>query len=296
MKIGLSTYSLVDYIYSKKMTVLDVMQWIKDNGGEHVEIVPFGFTLAGNPSLVEEIRKKSEDIGLEISMYSILANLIQDTEENYEKEVKRLMEAVDITNALGAKYMRHDAVTFRNIPKEPVGEFERDLPKVVAAYQRIADYAAQYGITTTMENHGFYFNGSERVKRVVFGVNRPNFKTTVDVGNFLCVDQDPLCGVKDDISYADVVHLKDFYIRKDNVSIGNVPEGINLRYWFPSVHGNYLRGAIVGNGDIDMVSIIKAIKQSGFDGYVSIEFEGMEEQKIGAKLGMDNARRLFNTL
>ncbi|SHF15859.1 Sugar phosphate isomerase/epimerase [Caldanaerobius fijiensis DSM 17918] len=286
MKIGLSTYSLVQLIYKNEMTVLDAIQWIADNGGEHVEIVPFGFTLADNPQLVEDIRKKAEDVGLEISMYSILANLLQETEEDYEREIKRLMDAVDITHNLGAKFMRHDVVAFRNMPEDPVKQFEIDLPKIVEGCKRIADYAAQYGIITTIENHGFYVNGSERVQRVLNAVNKPNFKTTVDVGNFLCVDQDPLIGVKDNMRFAAMIHLKDFYVRK---YYDNPGEG-----WFRTSHGNYLRGAIVGQGDMDIRHIIKIIKDSGYDGYISVEFEGLEDPRIGSKYGMDNAKRIWN--
>ena len=45
MKLGVSTYSLMNEIKAGTMSVLDVIQWIADNGGEHVEIVPFGFDL-----------------------------------------------------------------------------------------------------------------------------------------------------------------------------------------------------------------------------------------------------------
>ncbi len=48
MKIGLSTYSLLKAIKAGEMDVLDVVQWIADNGGKHMEIVPYGFTLVDN--------------------------------------------------------------------------------------------------------------------------------------------------------------------------------------------------------------------------------------------------------
>lgn len=60
----------------------------------------------------------------------------------------------------------------------------------------------QYGITTTIENHGFNVQSSDRVQRVIHEVDRPNFKTTLDVGNFLCIDEDPLVGVKKNLKYA----------------------------------------------------------------------------------------------
>lgn len=59
MKLGVSTYSLLPAIRSGEMSVLDAIQWIADNGGEHVEIVPFGFQLVDNPSLTDEVREKA---------------------------------------------------------------------------------------------------------------------------------------------------------------------------------------------------------------------------------------------
>ena len=39
---------------------------------------------------------------------------------------------------------------------------------------------------------------------------------------------------------------------------------------------------------------MKIVKRSGYDGYLTVEFEGMEDSKIGSKIGMDNVRRLWN--
>ena len=78
----------------------------------------------------------------------------------------------------------------------------------------LCDYAAGKGINIVMENHGFFINGSDRVLSLIQSINRPNLKMTVDVGNFLCVDEDPVAAVKKCLPMAEMIHLKDFYIRK----------------------------------------------------------------------------------
>jgi sugar phosphate isomerase/epimerase len=85
-----------------------------------------------------------------------------------------------------------------------------------------------------------------------------------------------------------MVHFKDFYRRSPQSDLG---EG-----WFKSKAGYFLRGSIVGQGDIDIPSAVKIIKGSGYDGFVSIEFEGMEDCKTGSRIGMQNLRRYFETL
>ncbi|MEK8130135.1 sugar phosphate isomerase/epimerase [Paenibacillus filicis] len=284
MKLGLSTYSLHRLLNTNELSLTDAIRWVAEHGGEHVEIVPISFNLLDSPELIDDIRRTAEEVGIEISGYCIGANFVKDTEEEYEQEIAKTIKHVDIAHRLGATRMRHD-VASRPIPETTLENFEADLPRLVEACRRIADHAATLGVTTSLENHGFYLQNSERVRRLVIEVDRPNFRTTLDIGNFLCVDEDPVSAVMNNISYASMVHLKDFYRRP---STRNPGEG-----WFRSSHGAYLRGAIFGQGDIDTPAVISVLKSSGYDGYLSLEFEGMEDPRQGVRIALDNARRLW---
>ncbi|WNQ10515.1 sugar phosphate isomerase/epimerase [Paenibacillus aurantius] len=287
MKIGLSTYSLLNALKSGEMTVLDVIQWIADNGGEHMEMVPYGYTVEDNHELADAIREKAQSVGIELSNYSMPANFVQETEEAFQEEMERVKRHVDVVNRMGVKHMRHDVTAF-TLPKEKmtIAWFEENLPLMVRGSQIIADYAAGFGITTTIENHGFSVQASDRVQRVLQAVNRPNFKTTLDVGNFMCVDENPIIGVKRNLPYASLVHFKDFYFRSYDENPGGGE-------WFRTAHDNYLRGAIVGQGDLPIRKIVKLIKDSGYDGNITVEFEGMEECRTASKIAMDNLRRFW---
>ncbi|OGV54577.1 MAG: sugar phosphate isomerase [Lentisphaerae bacterium GWF2_52_8] len=287
MKVGLSTYSLSRAIRANEMDVLQAIEWIAANGGKHVEISPSGFTLTDNPSLVSAMVKKAKDCGLDISSYTIGANFVQGGKAERDAEVQRLKKEVDIAGALGVKRMRHD-VAYRKPEESTPEQFEKDLPPVTEACREIADYAAQYGITTSVENHGYHFQHSERILRLVKAVGRDNFRTTVDLGNFVCVDEDPLRAVTNNAPFASMAHVKDFYLRDKELNPG---EG-----FFRSSGGNYIRGAIVGQGDLDIRGCLKALKKAGYDGYLSIEFEGMEDCRTGSKIGMENVVRLWNEI
>ncbi|MEN1989477.1 sugar phosphate isomerase/epimerase family protein [Paenibacillus hubeiensis] len=285
MKVGLSTYSLQQALNRGDMTVLDAIRFIAEQGGEHVEIVPMGYSLVDQPDLIGQIGDTAAEVGIDISNYAIGANFVAlESEEALEQEIRNVMNHVDIAAALGVTRMRHD-VAFRPAHEGTVAQFETDLPIIVQACRRIADYAAERGITTSLENHGYYVQSSERIRRVLHETARDNFKTTLDVGNFLCVDEDPISAVKNNIPYASMVHAKDFYLRPESRNPG---EG-----WFQTAHGNYLRGAIVGHGDIDMYGVFRVLKQSGYDGYISVEFEGMEDCRTASRIAMDNVRRLW---
>jgi len=285
MKIGLSTYSLSRAIHAGEMNVLQAIEWIADNGAEHVEIAPAGFDLTETPALIDKIVKQAAEKKLDISSYTVGANFIQPDNDAYRTEIERTKKQVDIAHALGARLMRHDAASR---PAEQAGlqQFEKDLPTIADACREIADYAAQYGITTSVENHGLHVQHSERVRRLIEAVDRKNFKTTLDIGNFVCVDEDPLEAVKNNAPYASLVHVKDFYLRAESLDPG---EGFEK-----TPAGNYWRGAIVGHGDLDIRGAFKAIKQAGYDGYLSVEFEGMEQCTQGAKISLDNTHRLWN--
>lgn len=57
-----------------------------------------------------------------------------------------------------------------------------------------------------------------------------------------------------------------------------------------------LRGSILAQGDLDVWSSLRYIQEAGFDGYVSVEFEGMEEGEAGSEYGMDAARYILNSI
>ncbi|CAM4364681.1 MAG: sugar phosphate isomerase/epimerase [Paenibacillus macerans] len=282
MKLGISSYSLYQAMQMDGMTILEAIDWIAGIGGEHVEIVPLGFDLKQTPELIGQIRERAAKAGIAVSNYAIGANFITDTEEAYESEIRRVMREVDIAHALGVKLMRHDVASRQDTS---IIRFQEDLPRIAEACRRIADYAAQYGITTSLENHGYYVQASDRVQAVLHAVGRPNYKTTLDVGNFVCVDEQPVIAVKKNIAYASMVHVKDFYIRPADRNPG---EG-----WFRSAGGGYLRGAIAGQGDLDLREILRIVKRSGYDGFLSIEYEGMEECRKGTKIAFENVRRIW---
>ncbi|EOS54574.1 sugar phosphate isomerase/epimerase family protein [Paenibacillus barengoltzii] len=283
MKLGVSSYSLYQAMQAGSMSLLEVIDWVAEIGGEHIEIVPLGFNFNDDPGLIEQIRERAAKAGIVVSNYAIGANFIVDSEEAYRAEIARVKREVDHAHALGVKLMRHDVASRQDTS---IVRFQEDLPRIADACREIADYAAQYGITTSLENHGYYVQDSDRVQAVIHAVDRPNYKTTLDVGNFVCVDENPVVAVKKNISYASMVHVKDFYIRPENRNPG--------AGWFRSAGGQYLRGAIAGQGDLDLWEILRIVKSSGYDGYLSIEYEGMEDCRQGTRIAFDNVRRIWD--
>ena len=60
--------------------------------------------------------------------------------------------------------------------------------------------------------------------------------------------------------------------------------------------GNYWRGTIFGHGNVPTFQILSAIRKSGYDGYVSLEFEGMEPVLEGVEIGTQNLQHMIKVI
>lgn len=290
MQFGFSSYSFYQYLRDGRMTLLDVIDWIAASDATHMEIATVSLSpeisndtsdLPGDARLIAALRQRAAETGVVLSNLVVPGDLL-GTPDEVAATKERLKRHLDLAAELGIGLFRHDVARWAHRAKD-VPEFEALLPRMVEGAKEIAQYAAQYGIVSSVENHGLLMNGSERVRRLIHLVDEPNFKTTLDVGNFMSVDENPAVAVAANAPYASIVHLKDFYIRRTNPGEG----------WNRTPGGQYILGSIVGYGDLDMTGIVRGILDAGYDGFVSIEFEGIEDALLGASRGLANAQRIF---
>ena len=303
MKLGISSYSLNAHQKDGTMTILDIVDWAKEHGCDHLELVPFDtpFLLEDgsiNVELVTAIKERADAVGLELSSFSLNACVLKDTEEEVRAEIERIKKYMQICTMLGIKKMRHDTCTGQHPQglNTPV-QFEKDFPRLVAAIQELADYAASIGLRTTLENHGRYINGADRIIRLIEAADRSNLGMTMDVGNFRCVDEINDVSAEKCVPYADCIHLKDFYVRPID-RMGMILEagaGARGGRWFPTASGKtLLRGSILGQGDLDVWNILRIIKNAGYDSHISIEFEGQEECCGATEMCLKTARYIWD--
>ena len=163
---------------------------------------------------------------------------------------------------------------------------------MIEGTRRIAEYAKGCGVRTLIENHGFFVNGCDRVERVMNGVDHENYGLLLDTGNIACVDEDPTVAAWRLAKRAEIVHLKDFYIRSRDP--GDTTQFDCGGHWFRSYAGKYLRGSILAQGDLDIWAILGELKKAGFDGNLMIEFEGLEEPAYATAVSLSNARRIWD--
>ena len=288
MKIGVSSYSYQQLINAKKETHLSIMKLAKEAGFDGLEFTdlsaPEGMSEADFASL---IREESEKLSLPVIAYTIGANLLG--ERTLDEEVERVCQTVDLAEILGAQKRRHDAAWSMRDDIKTYAGFEQILPILTDGCRRITDYAAEKGITTMIENHGLFCQDSDRVERIITGTASPNFGALIDVGNFCCADENSAVAVGKLARYAKHVHAKDFHIKNGN--------GFNPgKGFFKSRGGNYLRGSIIGHGDIPVFQCLSILKANDYDGFVSVEFEGMENCLDGIAVGYENLKKMVEML
>ena len=278
MKIGVSSYSFRKYQKEMGCSNLDLCDKAKDLGFDGIEFIDLK---CENPiAEAKALRIHCEEIGLPIIAYTVGANLLA---EDLPAEVARLKGCVDVAHTLGASVMRHDVTSKL---KEIEGyTWENAIEEMVPAIREISEYAATYGIRTCSENHGHIFQNSERVERLIRTVNCENYGWLVDMGNFLCVDEELTSAVRRAAPYAFHAHAKDFlyHVPKSGQPI---PEG-----FFKSSNGNLLRGTVVGHGVVPVAEDIKTLRSVGYDKWLSLEFEGMEDNLPALSAGLAFLRR-----
>ncbi|GKX30858.1 sugar phosphate isomerase [Vallitalea longa] len=287
MKIGVSSYSFIRLVQSGKLKQIDVIKKAKEMGFDVIEFINFiledGET---NESFAKMAFEESKKVGIEIESYTIGADFINGSNGDLDAEIERVKKEVDVARILGAKTLRHDAtIGFTNDYNGPKS-FDDALPRLIKGCKEVTEYAMKFGIKTMVENHGYFCQDSDRLEKLVNGVNHPNFGLLVDMGNFICVDEAPEKAVGLLMPYAFHVHAKDFHIKSG--MLPNPGEG-----WFLSRGGNYLRGAIIGHGDVPILQCLRIMKNNSYKGVLSIEFEGLEEPLKGIELGLANLRKFI---
>ena len=288
MKTCVSSYSFSTYCRESGKTQLDLIALAKDMGFDAIEFtdldVPEGQTCE---DYARRLRETADKLGMPIANYTVGADLLNA--DDPAAEVDRLCRQADIAKILGASGMRHDAAWGYDDERCHYLGFDNALPLLAERCRAVTEYAASLGVSTMTENHGQFCQESARVERLINTVAHPNFGQLVDVGNFLCADDEPASAVGRAALYAKHVHVKDFHVKS-----GNEPDPGDG--FFTTRGGTYLRGAILGHGNVPVYQCLRVLKSKGYDGYVSIEFEGMEDNLSALRIGLANLKRYIETL
>ena len=288
MKSCISTYSYHRLYADGSFTRFDAIDKTKELGCDGVEFVLDDTTPDGSTprEYALALTAHAKEVGLEVPIYTTGANFFV---KDPEQEVERICKHIDIASECGIPLLRHD-ITWSYYPEyEGVKTYQNVIEAVAPVISKVADYAKSKGVMTCSENHGRLMQDSNRMVELFNAVNNKNYGFLCDIGNFGGVDEDCFTSVSRLMELIVHVHAKDCFTRSGMMY--NPGRGYNL-----SRGGNYRRATVFGHGNVPTYQILNAIRASGYDGYVSLEFEGMEPCMEGVTIGTENLQRMIRDI
>ena len=282
IKIAISSYSFHRFgggpEGSEAPTLEQMIDRCADLGVDGIELLWQHLAVNGKttPESLHDLHQYAALRGITPVAVAANHNPLQLTPELRDEELAKLKAAVDAAAALGAPFVRAMGGRWNTLEnfmdmwdnqgEEPAPEgFTEDqgYAWVIEALKEGAEYAGSKGVTLVLENHWGLTGTAAGTARIHDGVNSPWLKYVLDTGNFFQMS-DP---------YAEMeVLFPDLAILHAKV---------------------YLGGGMLVSPDIDYAKVASLLDARGYNGYVSIEFEGKAHPNEGVPDGVLIVRTAF---
>ena len=274
MKLCVSLYSLHPYITSGEMDVAGALEFLHSEGVEYVELLDLYLP---TPQLRAEARELLDRYSMKAGAYAASNEFAAVAPEALEGEISRLKQAIRIAAEFETRTVR---VFAGNRSAEADRSFDQALAQIIDSLKQCTAAALENGVTLCLENHGLLAGKSGQVRAILDGVGSPALQATADTGNFLIADEAPLAAVRALSGCIGHVHFKDM----KQVAAGG----------FAAPGGRRYLGTALGEGEVPLGSIVELLKESGYDGCVSIEYEA--PQKDGCREALTRSIRSTRSL
>lgn len=260
MKCGVSMYSLLTAVRAGRLDLFGFLDHAACTGFEGVELLDMFWT--DEDAEIPAVKRVCADLGLELPVYSISTNFFQPDARERARQLASLRQGVDVAARLGAPLLRVFSGDLL-----PGYSLDEGFAWVTDSLASGADYAGRQGITLVLENHGHIAGRSEQVRSIIESVASAALRANLDTGNFLLVGEDPVEAAAVLADLVALVHLKDF-TRAVADETGHVYQGLD---------GQNYTGSIIGEGLVDLNAIHGILARQGYDGWLSLEYEGNAE-------------------
>ena len=255
LKLSLAQWSIHRSIENGTLKAKDFAAIAKnDFGFSAVEYVNgFYRDHATDEAFWKKMRATADSLGVKslLIMVDEEGDLGNPNADERKKAVENHYKWVDAASILGCHSIRINA--FGDGPKEEV------QIAMVDALKQLCTYAAGKNINVLIENHGLYSADGKWVAEIMRQVNMTNVGTLPDFGNWClshkwgstqpgkeCTEvYDRYQGVAETLPFAQGVSAKSYTFNEQGEEIV-----------------------------IDYSKMLKLVKDSGFDGYIGIEYEG----------------------
>ena len=245
-KISLAEWSLHRTIRSKKIDHLDFFDITKNKFGlsavEYVNV--FFFDKANDSGYLNEMKIRADDLGIKslLIMCDSEGNLGDPDSKQRTKAIENHYKWVDAAKFLGCHSIRVNA--------RSTGSYDEQIKLATDGLRRLTEFAEDLGINIIVENHGGLSNNGTWLSKVIQDVDHPMCGTLPDFGNFK-------------------IEGNTWYDRYKGVSeLMPFAKGVSAKSHSFDYEGN--------DTQTDYYKMIKIVLDSGYNGYIGIEYEGNE--------------------
>ncbi|MFC4557971.1 sugar phosphate isomerase/epimerase family protein [Virgibacillus kekensis] len=279
MNISVSMYSLASTIKKENWSTLDFINYANSISLDGVELLDIFWEnkddISNELAQVTDALKKNN---LKVSAYDVTNNFVKESSDDRAKEVKKIKDAIQVAKQLNTNIIRvfcgdlHDDLTYAD-----------GQGWIVDGLKQCAETAEKEQVYLAIENHGLLAGKSEQVEEIIYKVDSQYVKSTFDTGNFLLVHEEPQHAfdrLKDKIVH---VHFKDFREKDPSETIKG----------FRSAQGVELIGTVPGDGQVNLSYIVQGLKESDYQGWLSIEYEGKDDAKVANEEAVNRLRNLL---
>jgi len=240
IKVGCAAYSYNAYLEKKEMKLEDFIEECYRLRLDGVELTGYYFE-SMDAKYVDKLKLLTARKGLAISGAGMGSNFCQADRVKREKEVQEVKKWVDVAQRLGAPCLR----VFGGEP--PAGYTEEQATGwAIEALKPCCEYAAQKGTIIALENHGGITARAANVVKIAKAVNSEWFGINLDLGNYHGNIYEE---IKMTVPYAVHSHAKMF---EDQPTLKR----------------------------LDYVKVRQILESQGYNGFVSLEYEGPEDSKV----------------
>lgn len=239
MKIAFSTLGCPDW------DLETILSKGREYGYDGIEIrgIKGEFDLTVVPELtgrVEETRALFERYGLSVACISSSARFSSPDPDVRRANVESAKAHMEIARSLGAPCLR---VFGGNIPEGV--ERERCEDYIAEALRELGGYAEDVGVKVALETHDSFSTG-EQVAAVLKKTDHPMVGALWDIHHPIRNGEPPEETIKHLTGKVFHVHVKD---------------------------GDFTTYTLLGEGRIPTLRILRLLKEEGYDGYLSVEWE-----------------------
>jgi sugar phosphate isomerase/epimerase len=202
-----------------------------------------------------EIRSAADRFRLEIVNIALMNNFGLADAAARRAEQERTVRWMDASKTLRTKFLR----TFAGWPE---GDRGARWPDMLETLRHVAGAAQTAGVRLVMENHNHngFVRTSDDAQMILDAVASPSLGLLLDTGNFL----DGLPGIERTARRAWHVHAKFTRV---------MPDG--------------------GDAKVDYPAVIRLLRNTGYDGWVSLEYEGEEASRDAVPRALACLRQLL---